>query len=123
MKTALIIEDNDNNMELLVFILEAHGYGTLRATTGKEGMRRAVEDYPDFVLLDVQLPDVEGPDVVRAIRASEQGRSVPIIAVTSFAMSGDRERLISLGCNGYIEKPIDPVAVVTQIRSCLGIQD
>lgn len=118
-QTALIIEDNENNMELITFILEAHGYKTLRAMTGKDGIRLALSDNPDFVLLDIQLPDMDGEEVLRAIRATEAQCELPVIAVTSYAMSGDRERLIAAGCNGYIEKPIDPLLVINQVHGIL----
>jgi two-component system cell cycle response regulator DivK len=118
-QTALIIEDNPNNMELITFILEAHGYQTLRAMTGSEGVAMALSRQPDFVLLDIQLPDMDGAEALLAIRATESGRTLPVIAVTSYAMSGDRERLLSAGCNGYIEKPIDPLLIINQIRGIL----
>ncbi|HWU83869.1 MAG TPA: response regulator [Rhodocyclaceae bacterium] len=119
-QTALVIEDNENNMELITFILEAHGYRTLRATTGGEGIALALSAAPDFVLLDIQLPDMDGAEALKAIRASEVGRRLPVIAVTSYAMSGDRERLLGAGCNGYIEKPIDPLLVINQVQGILG---
>ncbi|HTJ97333.1 MAG TPA: response regulator [Rhodocyclaceae bacterium] len=118
--TALVIEDNENNMELITFILEAHGYNTLRAMTGQEGIRLALSGNPDFVLLDIQLPDMDGAEALKAIRAAESGRKMPIIAVTSYAMSGDRERLLAAGCIGYIEKPIDPLLIINQVRGILG---
>lgn len=119
-QTALIIEDNPNNMELITFILEAHGYQTLRAMTGGEGISMALSGKPDFVLLDIQLPDMDGAEALKAIRATDAGASMPIIAVTSYAMSGDRERLLAAGCNGYIEKPIDPLLIINQIQGILG---
>lgn len=119
MQTALIIEDNENNMELITFILEAHGYGTLRAMTGSEGIATAISAAPDFVLLDIQLPDMDGAEALKAIRSTDVGRHMPIIAVTSYAMSGDRERLLAAGCSGYIEKPIDPLLVINQVQGIL----
>lgn len=119
MQTALIIEDNENNMELMTFILEAYGYKTLRAATGGAGIQMALNNTPDFVLLDIQLPDMDGEEVLKTIRATEQGRTLPVIAVTSYAMSGDRERLLAAGCNGYIEKPIDPLLVINQVQGIL----
>ena len=116
MKRVLVIEDNENNMELITFILEAHGYQTLRAETGQKGVDLAIQERPDFIILDIQLPDIMGTEVLRRIRKSDIGNSIPIIAMTSFAMAGDRERLLSEGCDGYIEKPIDPALVMTQIQ-------
>lgn len=116
MKRVLVIEDNENNMELITFILEANGYQTLRAETGQKGVDIAIQERPDFIILDIQLPDIMGTEVLKRIRKSEIGNSIPIIAMTSFAMAGDRERLLSAGCDGYIEKPIDPAVVMTQIQ-------
>jgi CheY-like chemotaxis protein len=123
-RTALVIEDNENNMELITFILETHGYRTLRAVTGQQGIDMALTQAPDFVLLDIQLPDMDGSEALREIRARESERQgparLPVIAVTSYAMSGDRERLLAAGCNGYIEKPIDPMMIINQVQSILG---
>jgi two-component system cell cycle response regulator DivK len=120
MKTALIIEDNPNNMVLITRFLEKFGYRTLQAVTGMEGFEMALQKRPDFIILDIQLPDIEGTEVLRKIRNSEIGNSIPIIAMTSYAMSGDREKLLSAGCDGYIEKPIDPERVISQIRRLTG---
>ncbi len=119
MKKVLVIEDNDNNMELITFILEASNYKTIRAVTGYEGVDCALTDIPDFIILDIQLPDIMGTEVLKLIRASEKGAGIPIIAMTSFAMAGDREKLLEAGCDGYIEKPIDPSTVMMQIESLL----
>jgi two-component system, cell cycle response regulator DivK len=120
MKTALIIEDNPDNMVLISRFLEKFGYRTLQAVTGMEGFEMALQKRPDFIILDIQLPDIEGTEVLRKIRSSEIGNSIPVIAMTSYAMSGDRERLLSSGCDGYIEKPIDPERVISQIRRLTG---
>ena len=120
MKTALIIEDNPDNMELISFILEKDGYNTIKAETGEEGVEIALKERPDFVILDIQLPGIDGYEVLRRIRKSEVDGSIPIIAVTSYAMSGDRERLLGAGCNGYIEKPIEPGKFIDQIREAIG---
>ncbi len=120
MKRILVIEDNDDNMELITFILEANNYQTLKAATGQEGVTLALQERPDFIILDIQLPDIMGTDVLKMIRSSEIGDSIPIIAMTSYAMAGDREKLLAAGCDGYIEKPIDPATVMTQIEKVLG---
>ena len=120
MKRVLVIEDNENNMELITFILESNNYQTIRAETGQLGVTLALQERPDFVLLDIQLPDIMGTEVLKMIRASEIGASIPIIAVTSYAMAGDREKLLDAGCDGYIEKPIDPSVVMNQIREVIG---
>ena len=120
MRRALVIEDNENNMELITFILEESNYRTLRAETGQKGVDLALQERPDFIILDIQLPDIMGTEVLRMIRASEIGDRIPIIAMTSYAMAGDREKLLAAGCDGYIEKPIDPVTVMNQIEKVVG---
>ncbi len=116
MKTALIIEDNPDNMVLITRLLEKAGYQTMRAITGLEGVEMAIHNGPDFIILDIQLPDIDGREVLRRIRGIEAAASIPIIAMTSYAMSGDREKLLAAGCDGYIEKPIDPMRVISQIQ-------
>lgn len=120
MKRVLVIEDNENNMELITFILEANNYQTLRAETGQLGVALALQERPDFIILDIQLPDIMGTEVLKMIRTSEIGDSIPIIAMTSYAMAGDRKKLLDAGCDGYIEKPIDPAAVMIQIQKIIG---
>lgn len=119
MKTALVVEDNENNLELITFILHAGGYATRCAITGLDGVAEALRERPDFILLDIQLPDIDGLEVARRIRAGETGAPIPMIAITSFAMAGDRERVLAAGCNGYIEKPVDPMRVMAQIENVL----
>jgi two-component system cell cycle response regulator DivK len=116
-KTVLVIEDDDNNMELITVILESNGYQVIKAETGQKGFELAEEKLPDFIILDIQLPDMTGLEVLKKIRTSKADGSTLVIAMTSFAMSGDREKLIAAGCNGYIEKPIDPDKVMAQIQS------
>lgn len=120
MKTALVIEDNENNMELITFILKSAGYTTITAETGLDGFNKVKSEKPDFVILDIQLPDIEGTNVLKMIRNDESIRQIPVIAVTSYAMSGDRERLLASGCDGYIEKPIDPEFIIDHIKSIIG---
>ncbi len=120
MRSVLVIEDNENNMELITFILEANNYRTLKAASGLKGVFLAIQERPDFIILDIQLPDISGTEVLKMIRSSEIGDSIPIIAMTSYAMAGDREKLLAAGCDAYIEKPIDPATVVTQIEQVLG---
>jgi CheY-like chemotaxis protein len=120
MKTVLVIEDNDDNMELITFILEENGYKVLKAETGRQGFDMALKSRPDFIILDIQLPDIDGLEVLRKIRSLEIDGSIPVIAMTSYAMVGDREKMMVAGCNGYIEKPIDPETVINQIREIIG---
>lgn len=120
MKRALIIEDTEDNMELISFILEGRGYQTLKAVNGEQGVAMTLLERPDFVLLDIQLPDIDGYEVLKRIRSSEANGDIPIIAMTSYAMTGDKERLLAVGCNGYIEKPINARQVIAQIEKVLG---
>ncbi len=119
-KTVLIIEDNDDNMALISFILENAGYQVLKAARGEQGVALAIEHLPGFIILDIQLPDIEGLEVARRIRAFKGDGTIPIIAMTSYAMLGDRDALLSAGCSGYIEKPIEASRVVQQIRDIIG---
>jgi len=120
MKTALIIEDNENNLELIKFILEQASYKTRFVMTGLAGVQQVTSIPPDFVILDIQLPDINGLEVLKRIRAHPVSKNIPVIAMTSYAMSGDRERLMEAGCTGYIEKPIDPMLVIGQIEQVIG---
>ncbi len=120
MKTALIIEDNENNLELIKFILEQANYKTRFAMTGLAGVQQVLTIPPDFVILDIQLPDINGLEVLKRIRAHPVGKDIPVVAMTSYAMSGDREKLMEAGCTGYIEKPIDPMLVIGQIEKVIG---
>ena len=118
--TALIIEDNEDNRVLIVSLLQWGGYRTVTRATGQSGYEAALRERPDLILLDIQLPDINGIEVLRRIRASGINGAIPVIAMTSYAMAGDRERLMAAGCAGYIEKPIEPTRVLDQIREILG---
>ncbi len=120
MKTGLIIEDNEDNMVLICRLLDKYGYKTLKASTGLKGFDLVLEELPDFVILDIQLPDIDGTEVLKMIRENEACKNTPVIAVTSYAMAGDREKLLNAGCNGYIEKPINPECIIAQIRKILN---
>ena len=116
-RTILIIEDNEQNLYLLRFILEAHGYGVEAALDGQEGIDKAVRLKPELILLDVQLPVMDGYTVARHLRGNPDLAGTPIIAVTSYAMPGDREKALESGCTGYIEKPINPDTFVAQVEA------
>jgi two-component system cell cycle response regulator DivK len=120
MKRALVIEDNEDNMKLITFILEKSGFTTISAENGKKGIELALKERPDFILLDIQLPDMGGLEVLKVIRRSDINGEIPIIAITSYAMSGDRERFLENGCSGYIEKPINPETILSEINQVLG---
>jgi two-component system, cell cycle response regulator DivK len=112
----LVIEDNEQNRYLVTFLLEKHGYEVVSASDGPSGVDLATQLRPALILLDIQLPLMDGYAVARAIRACPSLVDVPIIAVTSYAMAGDREKTIEAGCNGYIEKPINPDTFVSEVE-------
>lgn len=118
-RTILLIEDNEQNRYLATFLLQKHGYTVVSAVDGARGVELADAQVPAMVLLDIQLPGMNGYDVARALRRNAALRDVPIVAVTSYAMVGDREKAFESGCNGYIEKPIDPDTFVAQIAHYL----
>jgi CheY-like chemotaxis protein len=116
MKKILIIEDNEQNLYLVTFILKKNGYEVFAARDGEEGINMAVSIKPDLILLDIQLPVMDGYAVAGHLRANPDLAYIPIIAVTSYAMPGDREKTIQAGCNGYIEKPINPDTFMQQVE-------
>lgn len=111
----LVIEDNEQNLYLVRFLLEKHGFIVHEARDGMEGIALASNLLPDLILLDIQLPMLDGYAVAAQLRLDPALRNTPIIAVTSYAMMGDREKVLAAGATGYIEKPIDPVTFVNQI--------
>jgi two-component system, cell cycle response regulator DivK len=112
----LVIEDNEQNMYLVNFILEVHGYEVIQARNGSDGISMAREHKPGLILLDIQLPVIDGYTVARELRKINTLQNVPIVAVTSYAMPGDREHALEAGCNGYIEKPINPDTFINEIK-------
>lgn len=115
----LVIEDNEQNLYLVRFILEKSGYEIHEARDGREGIEMAVRVKPDLILLDIQLPVMDGYAVARTLRTMPDLDKVPIVAVTSYAMAGDREKTIAAGCTGYIEKPINPDTFLRQVEQQL----
>jgi CheY-like chemotaxis protein len=119
----LYIEDNEQNLYLVTFILEKHGYEVCAATDGQEGIDLAARILPDLILLDIQLPRMDGYAVARHLRTNPELATVPIVAVTSYAMAGDREKALGAGCSGYIEKPINPDTFIQQVEQNLTKQE
>lgn len=119
MATILYIEDNDQNFYLVNFILNAQGHAVTRAHDGREGLDLAMKVKPDLILLDIQLPVMDGYATARELRKIPAMQSIPIVALTSYAMAGDREKALGAGCNGYIEKPINPKTFTGQIAQYL----
>jgi len=118
-KTVLLIEDNAQNSYLTTFLLESQGFAVASASDGAAGIKLAQQALPDLILLDIQLPMMDGYAVARALRAIESLKLTPIVAVTSYAMVGDREKCLAAGCNGYIEKPINPETFVAEVSTFL----
>lgn len=118
--TVLLIEDNEQNRYLVSFLLEAAGMTVAMAPDGPGGIALAERLRPQLILLDIQLPLMDGYAVAQALRRNPALANTPIVAVTSYAMPGDREKALGAGCNGYIEKPINPESFVTEIRQYLG---
>lgn len=112
----LYIEDNEQNLYLVTFLLTAKGHEVVQARDGREGIALAAQHKPDLILVDIQLPMMDGYEVARHLRDNPDLNGVPIVALTSFAMTGDRERALASGCTGYIEKPIDPDGFVSEIE-------
>ena len=122
-KRILYIEDNEQNLYLVTFILERHGYAVTAARDGRQGIAMAAAERPDLILLDIQLPLMDGYEVARALRRNADLDDIPIVAVTSYAMAGDRDKAIEAGCNGYIEKPINPDTFIGQVQAYLSGRD
>ena len=119
MKRILVVEDNETNMYLIRFMLEKSGYEVIEAREGAVGVELAVKEKPDLIIMDIQLPGIDGLEATKRIRASEADGDIPIIALTSFAMAGDREKALAAGCTGYIEKPINPETFMAEIEKYL----
>ncbi len=113
----LIIEDNAQNLYLETFLLESRGHQVVAALDGPSGIELASKERPDLILLDIQLPGMDGYSVAQALRKSAEVARTPIVAVTSYAMLGDREKALAAGCDGYVEKPINPDTFVAQIEA------
>ena len=119
MKRILIVEDDQKNMYLISFLLKKNGYEVLEAWTGEEGVELAIKERPDMVIMDIQLPGIDGLEATKRIRESEANGEIPIVALTSYAMTGDREKALDAGCTGYLEKPIDPETFIGEIEKYL----
>ena len=119
MTTILIIEDNRRNMLLIRDLLQMQGFRTLEAFDGEEGIARAKAQRPDLILMDLQLPGMDGLTATRLLRQDPVTAGIPVVALTAHAMKGDRERALQAGCNGYIPKPIDTRRFLAQIQGFL----
>jgi len=112
----LVVEDNDKNMKLFRDVLQAKGFATLEATTGQEALSLALEHRPALVLMDVQLPGMDGVETLSRLREDERTASIPVLALTAQAMRGDRERFLETGFDGYLAKPVNIVELVAAVK-------
>ena len=117
----LVVEDNPKNLKLVRAVLEHHGFHVIEATTGEDGVRLAGEVSPDLILMDLQLPGIDGAEALRQIRADEVEAHVPVVAVTAFAMDDDRERAFASGFSGYVQKPISVQNLPHQVRDFIRL--
>jgi two-component system cell cycle response regulator DivK len=116
----LIVEDNEKNMKLFRDVLQAKGYRTIEATTGEEGLELAAAHAPALVLMDVQLPGIDGVAALGRLRADARTAAVPVVALTAQAMHGDEERFVAAGFDGYLAKPVDVTALVAAVEARCG---
>ena len=112
----LVVEDNEKNMKLFRDVLVVMGYRTLEATSGRQAVELATAHAPDLVLMDIELPDIDGVEALRRLRAEEDTASIPVLAVTAQAMQGDRERFLAEGFDGYVSKPVDVGDLIGTVR-------
>jgi len=119
MKKILVIEDNETNLYLMRTILQKLGYQVIEAQDGYSGVELAIAENPDLILMDIQLPVLDGYGATKKIRANEKTKNIPIIAITSYAMVGDKEKTLNAGCTAYIEKPIEPQSFIEEIKKYL----
>jgi two-component system, cell cycle response regulator DivK len=119
-KTVLVVEDNELNMKLFHDLLEANGYNIVQTRNGLEAIDLARAHHPDLILMDIQLPEVSGLEVTRWLKDDEDLRSIPVVAITAFAMKGDEERIREGGCEAYISKPISVTMFLDTVRQFIG---
>lgn len=120
MNKLLLVEDNEMNRDMLTQRLERKGFEIVIAVDGIEGVQRAQSDNPDLILMDMSLPYIDGQEATRRIKESDATKHIPVIALTSHAMAGDRERFIEIGCDEYDTKPIDFLRLLTKIENLLS---
>ena len=118
-KRILVVEDHEENRRLLRDLLTSFGYELTEAVTGEEGLTAAAADPPDLILMDIQLPGIDGYEVTRRIKANAALRHIPVIAVTSYALSGDDIKALEAGCDAYVTKPFDPADLLAKIQEFL----
>jgi two-component system cell cycle response regulator DivK len=121
-RTILIVEDNELNMKLFNDLLQAHGYNTLQAKDGRVVVELTRKNRPDLILMDIQLPEISGLEITKMLKADDDLRSIPVVAVTAFAMKGDEQKIRNGGCDGYIAKPISVASFLQTVSRFLEPQ-
>ena len=119
-KRVLVIEDHEENRRILRLLLASAGIDMIEAVTGEEGVAAAEKERPDLILMDIQLPGLDGYEATRRIKANPELKGIPVIAVTSYALSGDEQKTRDAGCDGYIAKPYSPRQMLSKVREILG---
>jgi two-component system cell cycle response regulator len=120
MARVLVVEDQAENLELMVYLLQAFGHQTLTAGNGAEGVAAVSQDHPDLVIMDLQMPVMDGYEAAKLLKADPAVAAIPLVAVTAYAMVGDRERIMACGFDGYMTKPIDPQTFVRELERYLA---
>jgi CheY-like chemotaxis protein len=120
MARVLVVEDQAENLELMVYLLQAFGHETLTAADGAEGVAAVSQDHPDLVIMDLQMPVMDGYEAAKLLKADPAVAAIPLVAVTAYAMVGDRERIMACGFDGYMTKPIDPQTFVRELERYLA---
>jgi len=119
MPTILIVEDNPTNMKLSTFVLESADYTVITATDAEIGLTLARESHPDLILMDIQLPGMDGLEATALLKGDDATRAIPVVALTALAMKGDEERIRAAGCDGYIAKPLDYKELLATVKVSL----
>ena len=119
-KTILVVEDTEDNRRILRDLLGSAGYNMIEAYDGAEGVAKASEHKPDLILMDIQMPVMDGYEATRRIKADPALKAIPVIAVTSYALSGDEEKARTAGCDGYVAKPYSPRQMLAKVRETIG---
>ena len=122
-KTVLIVEDNDLNLKIFSDLLEHHGYILITTAFGRAAVELAHQRKPDLIVLDIQLPDITGLDVAQQLKSDQETRAIPILAVTAFAMTGDRARVLASGCDDYLAKPFNVLEFLRMVEQYTSSRD
>ncbi|GAF69216.1 unnamed protein product [marine sediment metagenome] len=123
MKKILVVEDNEINIYLCSRIIKSSGYEVIEARSGEEGVELTIKEKPDLIIMDIQLPGIDGYEATKRLRKSEADGEIPIIALTSYAMAEDKKKALKAGCTGYIKKPINPETFMDGIKKFLEVKD